>query len=358
MQANSQQIEAIYAAMQAGDLPGLPAPLNVSPWLAAALLQKSVRRGELQQALNAASTLLATEPERLWRRCAGMVIEDIGLANLPLVETVTLLAASKRLRSRLGSEQQVAAFVTRAMCASRKCRATDDLLICAARHPSLATTRLEFAKATTAELITKVKAEEQVLTQAAAIVSNLNAKSYRAGGTGQRATILALFEFYTEPGGAGPVITRAEAAYRKTGELLPVMLCLLAQHRPATAGSSNDPMPPVQMIGHVPSWAYDMFSREGKIALAAFLETECETAKYVRAHVPRAFRVNFYGHVLFRIEGRLCVNLVHWELGDTLRRLVDIECHAPYCRDATALLGLARADVPVLNSVRAKQWQA
>src|SRR6476469_3520090 len=44
-------------------------PIRVSPWVAMALLQKAIRRGRTDFALQAAATLLLDAPDRLWRRC-------------------------------------------------------------------------------------------------------------------------------------------------------------------------------------------------------------------------------------------------------------------------------------------------
>ena len=46
-------------------------PVRVSPWLAMALLQKAIRRGRTDLALQAAATLLIDAPDRLWLRCGG-----------------------------------------------------------------------------------------------------------------------------------------------------------------------------------------------------------------------------------------------------------------------------------------------
>jgi hypothetical protein len=58
-----------------------PRPLEISSWLAQSLLQKAIRRGETGHALRAAATLLRDDPDKLWRRLAVAVFEDIGLGT-------------------------------------------------------------------------------------------------------------------------------------------------------------------------------------------------------------------------------------------------------------------------------------
>ena len=75
-------------------------PSDQSPWLLAALLQKSIRRGRTDLALAAANGLLAYRPERLWRRLAVIAVEDVGLGNLDSVYLAVAAAAGWRKLSR------------------------------------------------------------------------------------------------------------------------------------------------------------------------------------------------------------------------------------------------------------------
>ena len=79
-------------------------PINASPWIGMALLQKAVRRGRKQCALRAAATLLHQSPERLWRRIGCVAAEDVGVGDLDTVAMVTTALAGKRFRASLGDE--------------------------------------------------------------------------------------------------------------------------------------------------------------------------------------------------------------------------------------------------------------
>jgi hypothetical protein len=113
-------------------------------------------------------------------------------------------------------------------------------------------------------------------------------------------------------------------------------------------------MPPATTVGEVPGWAYDVYTREGRQALQALLQRDCDTARWVMAHVPAGQRVNFIGTVVFRVEGGLVRQRTCWPIGDELRRLVDIECHGPNCPDANEVLQLMRNDIGLLNEERAR----
>jgi hypothetical protein len=107
------------------------------------------------------------------------------------------------------------------------------------------------------------------------------------------------------------------------------------------------------MIGDVPAWALDVYTREGRAAFARFLQTDASAARWVQGNVRQARRVSFLGHIVFRVEGGLVANRVRWPLAEELRRQVDVECSGPECSDATEILELMRNDIPRLNDARA-----
>ena len=131
----------------------LPAPLNISPWVAMSCLQKAIRRGEIELAQRAAATLLLIAPERLWRRCGAAVFEEVGVADLQTLSLVTAALAGKRYRATIGGEWKVASFIVDRMTKARKCRAADDLLLTADSHPLYRGARSDLANKTTRELI-------------------------------------------------------------------------------------------------------------------------------------------------------------------------------------------------------------
>jgi len=164
---------------------------------------------------------------------------------------------------------------------------------------------------------------------------------------------MAMFDALCEAGIPLTVVEIAREGFRKVGDALCPFVALLhplRQHE--TVVIEDDAFPPEVMVGEVPSWSLDVYSRPGRAALHAFLQGDSKTARWVRAHVPAARRVNFLGTVVFRVEGQLCLQRLRWPVADELRRLVDFECHGPHCPDATEILQLTRDDIPALNEVR------
>jgi hypothetical protein len=331
-----------------------PAPLKISPWLAMSLLQKAIRRGESDLAQHAAATLSLIAPDRLWRRCGAAAFEEIGVADLETVSLVTAALAGKRYRATIGGEWKVASFIVDQMIKAPKCRAADDLLLTADSHPLYRRARNDLATKTTRELIHIATGEAALPVRALA--------TWYAVGTHPRQTKhlsarpgepAALFDGLCEAGLPHSAVEIAREGFRKIGEpLCPfvALLCPLASCEASTL--QDDDMLPAIMVGEVPGWAYDMYVREGRLGLQAFLQRDCGTARWMRDHVPAGQRVNFLGTVVFRVEGGLVRQRSRWPTGDELRRLVDTECHGPSCSDATEILQLMRNDIGLLNAER------
>lgn len=332
----------------------VPAPLKVSPWLAMSCLQKAIRRGEIEIARRAAATLLLIAPERLWRRCGAAAFEEIGVADLETVSLVTAALSGKRFRATLGSEWEVASFIVDQMASAPKCRAADDLLLTADSHPTYLRARIDLAAKTTGGLIRIAAGDAALPVRALA--------TWYAVGTRPRQTKhltarpgepAALFDALCEAGLPHTAVEIAREGFRKIGEpLCPfvALLCPLARCEASTL--QDDELPPAVMVGEVPSWAMDTYTREGRAALEAILRSDCETARWVRDHVRPGQRVNFLGTVVFRVEGGLVRQRARWPIADELRRLVDVECHGPRCLDATEILQLMRNDIGLLNAER------
>jgi hypothetical protein len=334
--------------------PPVNTPLNVSPWIAMSALQKAIRRGQDGLAQRAAATLLSTSPDRLWRRCGCIVFEDIGVADLDTVAVVTAALAGKRFRASLGGEWAVASFIVSKMVHAPKCRAADDLLMGAELHPAFTDARRELAAMPTRQLLALMIGDEPLPVRALACWVAIGTDqrpsshlSYRRGDP------QGVFDALNAAGYQHALVETAREGFRRTREVLaPFTVLLWPSRQAAQSFLVDDEMPPEIMIGDVPGWSLDVYSRPGRAALQAFINGQTETAHWVRDHIPPRQRIAFLGGVAFRCEGGLVRSRLRWATGDELRRQVDIECNGTYCPDATEILQLMRDDIPALNGVR------
>ena len=327
-----------------------PKPIVASPWVAMSMLQKAVRRGRTDLALSAAATLLQDAPDRLWRRLGGIAFEDVGLGCLNSAGLTVAALSAKRFRAAIGGEWAVASLVTQVLSEARKSRASDDLLMALETLPQLEQTRKALACESNPRLRLIALTTDDLNTRALAVLFLVGTD--RPGGKlpPRRGEPALAFDLLDELGVAPTTLAICRAGYRKTGEALPPLVAMLALENGLREGVLNDPMPRETMIGPVPNWALDMFTREGKLALARLRATRCGIAEFAKAHVAPAKQLDFLGQVLFRVEGGLMNNRVGGVLTEQLNRQLAFDTLG-VDRPADAL-HLMRDDLPLLNRIR------
>jgi hypothetical protein len=221
-------------------------------------------------------------------------------------------------------------------------------------HPSLRQARSDLSFQTTPDLLQIATGKNPLPIRALAL--------WYAVGTDRRPSMHllarrgephAVFDYLGDAGVPHTVVEIAREGFRKTGEVLCPFVALLASVTLEEPGTVvDDELPTETMIGRIPGWAYDLYSREGRAALARFLDGSSETAHCVRAHIPSGQRIGFLGNIVFRVEGGLVQKRMRWSVGDELRGLVDFECQNSWCNDAAQVLELLRADLVFLNEAR------
>ena len=245
-----------------------PSPLKISPWLAMSLLQKAIRRGESQFAQRAAATLCIIAPDRLWRRCGAAAFEEIGVADLQTVSLVTAALAGKRYRATIGGEWKVASFIVDRMTKAPKCRAADDLLLTADSHPRYRGARSDLAtKTTTRTNSHSFRRRCAACTCACNLVCGWDSPRQTKHLSARRGEPAALFDGLCEAGLPHTAVEIAREGFRKIGEpLCPfvALLCPLVINEASVIES--DELPPQIMVGEVPGWALDVYTREGRAA--------------------------------------------------------------------------------------------
>lgn len=329
-------------------------PLAVSPWLAMSLMQKAIRRGDEEFALNGAATLFDLLPARFWHRCGIIAFEDVGIADLQTVGLVVASLSGKAFRAQLGGDWAVGSFLVKRMAQAAKCRAADDLITVAERHLKYDHARLGLTFSPLPHLIAVATGDAHVAERALALWFGVGTSRCPSDYLRARAgTPAAMFDALRDKGFSLTSVEVAREGFRKTNQVLcPFLPLLESAKKREPRGLADDVMPPQTMCGPLPSWALDMFSREGRRALKLFLMQDCQSAQWVRTHVPPPRRVDFIGNVVFAIESSLMKQRLRWLVGDELRRMATIECQGSFCPDATEIMELLRDDIPVLNEVR------
>jgi hypothetical protein len=331
-------------------------PLPVSIWIAASTLQKAIRRGRADLAIAAAATLAVNDPDRLWRRIGGIAFEDIGLGDPCTVGLVSAVLAGKRVRADLGGEWRVASWLVQRLCASPKCRATDDLLMAVETMPALAVQRRALAELSHDQLRRLVLSTGGLHERALALIylAGTDAKPNPHFRSRRGETALA-FDVLDELGVAPTIIEISREGYRRTREALCLLLPLLAAERDDDIPTfTDDPFPSEAMAGPVPGWALDAYTRPGKDALRRFLGTQAGLAIWTRHHLSPGQRLPFLARVVFHAEGGLLASRRRTALSGELRRINEEEASGVSPEAMREAMALMREDLPILNAIRAQ----
>ncbi|MBX3579512.1 MAG: hypothetical protein KF723_20090 [Rhizobiaceae bacterium] len=336
-----------------------PQPLDVSPWLCQSILQKAIRRGETGHALRAAASLLRDDPDKLWRRLAVAVFEDIGLGSLDLIAPVMTATSGKGVRKAFGGDWSVVSAIVKRMAAARKCRAADDLLMSVISHPRYEADRLSLTYRTQRELMEIVTGNGDIITRAVAL--------FYATGTDRcpvptmrtrKGSIPYVLEMMLQTGFPHCVLELAQRGSVRMREPLPVFMSLLSLDVPARSSGyepieKDDDFPPSIMVGEVPSWAIDFYTRPGRAAMKSFLRKSTPTSRWIEKHIAPRDRVEFLGGLVFRAQGGLLRARLQWPMGSYLNRTMVIEANGFGIEDATEVLDLLRDDLSALSKEQA-----
>lgn len=341
--------DALARDIETGGLTPRPTPVHISPWQAMSLLQKAIRRGRLELALLAASTLLGSAPDRFWRRAGIIAFEDIGVADLTTAGVVTVALEGKRFRKRLGGEWAVAAAITSRMVASPKNRAADDLFCVLESWPGLADNRKRLEHLPIPRLRLIALTTDHIPLRALAV--RLIFADHRLD-LPRRGSPDIGFDVLDELGVAPTTLAIAREGYRRTGEMLAPLVAMLSLENGLREDVTDDPLPPEVMIGPLPGWSLDMFTREGRAALAELLKANAGICQWARATLPLGGRVEVLAQALFRVESGLCLGRRDGAKGAELRDLMERECFGLSSDQAVSAMTLMREAIPDLNRMR------
>src|SRR5262245_21978630 len=117
-------------------------PLIADQWVTTSLLQKSIRRGEVETAQRAAYTLFAQKGSATWRRFMVIAFEDVGAASPDAAALTVTASTDPSWRRKNGGDLHIAVHLARLLAESPKSRSAEHLITSAEHHPSLAKVRM------------------------------------------------------------------------------------------------------------------------------------------------------------------------------------------------------------------------
>lgn len=265
-----QQVVADAMAAELPETPYLRSTLHI----AASLLQKSIRRGHQDFALQAAQRLFDVQPARFWRRLCITLFEDVGLLDRQLALDV-LACAPRRGAPRVS--WSVAAYLVQRLCKATKTQVANNLLHVGLYDLDEAGPLEEFDLLSSSEAATWVTREDASLVQRAKAVWQLSGVACSGRVVRHPAADRERVLFLVSDQAASPVLeVIAREGLRTTGHVLPLVSVLEASilSQSEEFDVVPDPMPDEEIIAGLPSWTFDQYTWPGKAALRR-ARTEC-----------------------------------------------------------------------------------
>ncbi len=338
------------------------ASLQCDRWIASSVLQKSVRRGEVELAQRAACTLHAFDRNAIWRRLIVIACEDVGAGDIDALLETFLAATSTDLRRQYG-EAAVLSAVVRRLAEAVKDRSGDYLACAAAGHPDLlATCRFckEVSLEKRLEVVTDVSQPLSKRAVAAWYASGINP---RYQNEVQGGDLHALAGAYRSLGAGEELAYSIVPAAKRAREVLVVLVPLiwLEVQRSGSAGVRSDPVPQTKATAGVPLYAFDTHTRTGKRAIERLIGEskpfrDCIVRFLAKGSPRKAAEI-----AAFYADGAPVARRLDWAQSDSLERL-GIE--ADFIAAGLRLDGIGpvreamNAALDQLNDIRAELWMA
>ncbi|MGO6815321.1 hypothetical protein [Rhizobium leguminosarum] len=261
----------------------------IDAWTASSLLQKAIRRGEVEYAEPAALAFFRMRGNAIWRRLTLIAFEDIGVADPNLCVLVTDLSTNNSARRQVGSDQEAVVFLVRQMCAAAKNREADYLICAAKQAPFTDSIRSLVAGRSLDERIAMAIDPDAPLLRRS--VATWMASGVNGGGPIVLSTgdMSGLMKSFTRADNTQAFIKAVVNACAKTSEPIVIMaplLALAACERSEVLSVIEEPLPPSLMCAGLPSWTFDKHTRLGKSAIRQLLVEDRELRDCIADFVP------------------------------------------------------------------------
>ena len=341
--------------------PGLMTGSNPkSKWRVISCLQKAIRFGNVPMALNMMNVAFDVDPYYAVKRIGVIAMEDVGLGNRRAVMcALAALGSSKWRQSVAGGERQTMLWLTEQLASGFKCRAMTELLCIGLFDKRF--NRFKMAELSDDELVKIALTEGDIAKQM--IAAWLLAGTSRFSGEGfpesNTRTPTRLFKTMVEQGlSVGSLYMAAKAASRCSAAMFIGMLFLDKWLQQTTEPDVQlTEIPPMPKVGHMLGAAYDMHTREGKMAITKFKNEKFEQLRFWLEQCPQ-----------HRWDGQLYFGIFLAEGGLLNRRLVyknqpglyalterlELEYNGLPAEHHASFLEFLQHQLPALNACRAK----
>lgn len=349
-------LDALWAGMQ--ERPGVPLrSIAADPWIISSLLQKSIRRGEVEIAHRAALTLHKYRGSAIWRRLVIIAFEDVGIGGIDELLTTVAAAADSAWRKSHGGDAELAVYIAGLLATAPKDRSADHLAG-ARDHPGLSAVARTMAasKQSRFALVRDIAAPLPQRAIAAVLSSGLASEAKEQAGRGQFEALLTAFE---ELGAPETLVSAAGLAAAKTREPIALMVPLiwLAANEGAYAKVQDCHVPPLVCNEGVPLYGLDEHTRLGREAIWRFARENTPLRACLQRFVPETRWRRAANVAAFYADAAPVARRLVWDQSDRLEAFGierDLLLAGVPQTGIKPLLEAVRANLRHLNQVRAE----
>ena len=332
-------------------------PLIADQWVVKSLLQKSIRRGEVEIAERAALTFLAQKGSAIWRRFIVIAFEDIGAGSPDVVAMTVAASTDVKWRKQSGGDIVLAAHLARLLAEAPKSRAAEHLITSSDQHPSLEQERRMVSTSSIAENLAAVADKSNSLTHralAAWCVSGIGWNRENQSGT----DLPALFDTSRKLGVPEELVAATGIAATKSREPITLMVPLtwLAANGGQVPFVFEAPVPSSPILDGIPMYALDKHTRIGQDAIRSLVKYNSAIREFLERHVVPAQRHKAAYMAAFYADAAPLASKLSWDGADRLEALgteSDLLKVGVPSEQIEPLLKLFRANVSHLNKLRA-----
>lgn len=319
---------------------------KLDPYVSSSLLQKAIRRGAAELTTWALQQFYRHRGNAVWRRLATIAFEDIGVANPVLLARVVEAASAQE-------ELDCATEIALDMAASTKCRSADHLFSCIAAETD---GEVKAPKLPLSKLIETAADRSRNLRERAAALA-IPMDRYGKGDARQLSRRLTALEpFLAAKGGALVQLTiRASLIIKHPFPFLLPLIGASLDEAGDAASVREHAEPEYTSPRGVPSYAFDKYTRVGKVA-ASRMATACAEMREVLAnHVMPERHPAVVQMVAFHVDASHVDRSLSWpEAVELAKRGVEADMLLSGCPPGGAweVIGAVSNNLDCLNELR------
>ena len=290
-------------------------PLIADQWVVKSLLQKSIRRGEVEVAQRAALTFLAQKSSAIWRRFIVIAFEDIGAGSADVVAMTVAASTDASWRKKWGGDTIVASHLARLLSEVPKSRSAEHLITSSDQHPSLEQERRAVSSSSIADNLAAVADKSNSLTHRALAgwcVSGIGWEREKVPGS----NLPALLDTFRQLGVPEELVAATGIAATKSREpitlMVPLIWLVANDEVPVVVAC---PVPRASVLDGIPMYALDKHTRIGLEAIRSLVKHNHEIRECLGKFVAparwnaAAYMAAFYADAA-PLASKLC-----WERG-------------------------------------------